>query len=342
MQWQTDQNMDNLREYEELKNRIAETFFVHSTDSELVNNFGSFHLDDDPAMKNVFLNFKTNITSVISVASIPFEMATTWTKLETYKGFFRGEMILSTPIRLGEEEYKGMSEKEIEAKKKLERIQQAEKVRETTMALFQNEISSMEGVRRFYINTFNFISDCSRGDGVFVSSARNLINQATLLTWSAFEVLFRDFFIVFYNSNFNKIESILKDNSLKQRFNIKNIPFEKLMEYNFDLSQNMGDVLIENYDFSNLEVIRTVAAVMFDDENLIKMFKNDVLWELYQRRNLIVHRGGISDKKYLEKTADDLGLGEKLYISPTELLNYLILIKQTGIAMFKAHSAKIP
>jgi hypothetical protein len=327
--------MDVLEKYENLKDRISESFVILFPNGEFFEDFGAIKLAHNSTFNNVFLTFKTNIKAVISVASIPMEMATTWTRLETYNGFFRQEMILSTPIRFDDKEYEGLSEKEIEASKNTEHLQQVERAQKQAAIRFKNEVSCKEGARRFYINTFNFIDDCTRKDNQFTNSAKDLLNQSSLLTWSAFEILFRDFFIAYYNSNFNRIESILNDNSLKQRFNLKNIPFEKLFEYNFDLSHNMGDVLIENYDFSNLEVIRTVAAVMFDDDiELIKMFKNDALWELYQRRNLIVHRGGISDRRYLEKSRDNLDLGEKLYISPSELLGYLKLIKEIGLKMF--------
>lgn len=109
-----------------------------------------------------------------------------------------------------------------------------------------------------------------------------------------------------------------------------------LVENKYDLSKSMGNLLIENFDFSNIDVIKPIYRAMFSDDELSKSLKEAEIWKLYQRRNLIVHRGGVIDKKYFEKTGDGLELGTKLFIKPNELRLYIENATLIGTQLAKA------
>jgi hypothetical protein len=79
----------------------------------------------------------------------------------------------------------------------------------------------------------------------------------------------------------------------------------------YDLSSHMGDILKVRYNFTILASIREAYSNAFDPEDLDGKFvdeiddtlaKNSSLDALCEVRNLIVHRGGIADDKYVSKT----------------------------------------
>ena len=57
------------------------------------------------------------------------------------------------------------------------------------------------------------------------------------------------------------------------------------------------------------------------------------LWLLFQRRNLIVHRRGIVDHQYNEKTGETLSLGSQLWPAPYDVENYLEAAAISGAHM---------
>lgn len=105
--------------------------------------------------------------------------------------------------------------------------------------------------------------------------------------------------------------------------------------HNFDLSKSMGDLLIDNFDFSNVEIIRAVFKCIMDCEELNKALKNEVIWELYQTRNLIIHRGAIIDSRFLSQTKIQSNLGDKHYIKPEQLSVFLEHVVQIGTCFKK-------
>jgi len=57
---------------------------------------------------------------------------------------------------------------------------------------------------------------------------------------------------------------------------------------------------------------------------------------LSQRRHLIVHQRGIVDRRYLENTNDTQQIGERLLVSPDELLGYIVLVQNSGASLLTA------
>lgn len=94
----------------------------------------------------------------------------------------------------------------------------------------------------------------------------------------------------------------------------------------------MGDILISNFDFSNIDLIKSIYDSLFNDPDLNKVLKSNSIWKLYQNRNLIVHKGGIVDQKYTTNTDTQLNVGEKLFVKPAEFEDYFSDIVRAVIA----------
>jgi len=64
----------------------------------------------------------------------------------------------------------------------------------------------------------------------------------------------------------------------------------------------MGDAMAYKFHFSNFDDLKRAYSVIFDSEDAITAPLNDHdLWVVNAVRNVLVHRGGIVDKPFLQK-----------------------------------------
>lgn len=172
-------------------------------------------------------------------------------------------------------------------------------------------------------------------------AAKELLRQAVVMIWGAFEVLCRDAFVGHLNSNPTKVQKLTADSDTKKIFQAKAIGLEELSEYGFDVSKNLGNVFANAYDFSSLGAIKQTFKVLFpSNQELHDQLRNQKLWILHQRRHLIVHRRAVVDKQYLEKTGEKMKVGEQLTPTPAEIREYIKLVCQTALALVKAAAKK--
>jgi hypothetical protein len=153
-----------------------------------------------------------------------------------------------------------------------------------------------------------------------LAAARELTRQGVVLTWSAIEVIARDAFVYLLNRKPHFADALLADPINKKRFATERVDWQTLAGYGFDMSQKLGTYLVSKADISNVPAIRAAYAAMFPGATeLRKHLLDDRLWQLSQKRHLIVHRRGIVDDAYLQATGASLRLGETLWITPSEV-----------------------
>ena len=63
------------------------------------------------------------------------------------------------------------------------------------------------------------------------------------------------------------------------------------------------------------------------------------MWRLWQRRHLIVHKRGLVDQSYINKTGDALKVGSRLVITGTDIDAIFKRIRDTGTALVLALKA---
>lgn len=319
---------------DEIRKTISDSFVTWAIEKKLFMEFDLEMQKIDSKFETAFSSFKQNINSITSIVQIPYRMAFERAVKLIYDDIFRQESITLTS-----ENY---IKKNLEGKSVPTEEEQREKCREIATKKF-NEFTLTEDFRiQVQFLSANFIKSLAN-EGLFSDefhkSAKELINQASLLSWCALEILVRDTFISFLNNNPEYVEKLYNESSLRNKFDLKSISTEKLLSKNFDLSSSMGDLLIENFDFSNIEIIRSIYATLFNSKELNNSLGNYKIWQLFQRRNLIVHRGGKVDEKYNLKTEDKLKVGEKLFIKPEELNEYLEDVMKIAIALIKETTA---
>jgi hypothetical protein len=168
-------------------------------------------------------------------------------------------------------------------------------------------------------------------------AAAQLVLQAAVLTWGAFEVLSRDIFRAYLNYTPKAYARLLADADVRKRFDLSRVSIERLADFGFDLSCNLGDLLVEQNDLADLGGIKTTFVALFSSDSFLReaLGERD-LWLLFQRRSLIVHRRGIIDQRYIELSGDQQPIGSRLIIRPRELKRYLELVTKAASALISA------
>jgi len=315
---------------EELSESLQDSYIMIFRDRELLELLDNEILGLKGNTLDILKSFRDNIKSIISTSMLPISMSFERTIKLMYDDIYRSEKILS--LKFSPE--LAITEEELKSLPNQEEIQK--KVVKTTNERFNEKIKSSEGHIEYWFHSLSFLKQCSesgRETNDFLLSSKELINQATLTTWSTLEVLMRDIFVHSINDYPFLTKALFEDNNLKSKFGIKSVPTEKLIEFDFNLNGKMGTILIDNFDFSNLDLMKAIIGCVFESKALNTKLKEDDIWKLYNRRNLIIHKGGIVDKKYLKSTGDTYEIGHKLYVKPAELKNYIKNVLEIGLAV---------
>jgi len=166
-------------------------------------------------------------------------------------------------------------------------------------------------------------------------SFQEVLRQATVATWSAFEVLAGDLVAPVLNQKPVLVKELL---AIKTFASIKSLPIDTLVEHGFDLSTSIGDWLIAQpqYRIDGLYTIKELwTALASGASGVIDKINRPELRQLYLRRNLITHRRCRIDKQYVTQRIDNFRVGEMLQINSSDLLMYLRVVAEAGGAILK-------
>jgi len=166
-------------------------------------------------------------------------------------------------------------------------------------------------------------------------AADELLYQAVVGLWSAFEVLVRDALIVLLNCHPTVAAQLLNNSHSKRYFELPKLSIEELSEAKYDLSSSMGHFILGTRDFSDVRTIKAAFSAISSDAKLIEVLNDVTLWDLNQRRHLIVHRRGVVDAKYKTSTQCQLALGERISVTPQDLDKYFRVVIQSAAAFLK-------
>lgn len=153
-----------------------------------------------------------------------------------------------------------------------------------------------------------------------LAAARELTRQGVVLVWSAFEVFSRDLFVELLNVEPGWIDRLLANPASRKRFTVEKVDWQTLTSFGFDLSSSLGTFLAQRTDLDDIQTIRDAYGALFPNAiEVNRRLADPLLWLLFQKRNLIVHRRGIVDQHYLEKTGDGLSLGASMWVAPSDV-----------------------
>jgi hypothetical protein len=180
--------------------------------------------------------------------------------------------------------------------------------------------------------------DRSLRSSVISTAAVELMVQTLVSTWAVFENFSRAFIIAWINADPRRAKPLLASPDLKDYFGRQVVDFEVIGEHGFDLTGSMGTILFRGRRLDHLGVIRSATKALFNDPN-VREALGESLWMLNQRRHLFIHKRGLVDDEYLQRTGDATPLGYRLSITSEDVEHYLIAVQKAVVAIATAAEA---
>jgi hypothetical protein len=239
--------MSRIKKIELLKKSLEDKFVLQFPTESFIAASNIFS-SKNKEFHNIASSLKEHLLSIISSCTLPEKMANSHSIHTILGTYLQKELILTLliPEEIPFDEWrKGESDRVQSIKKDREQI-----AHKHALSKCDKYLKSRRGKEKIFQLNLEFMKLISEDDS-FLESASDLLNQTALSIWTAFEVFCRDCFIFLLNNDSSIAKSIVSNTELKQRFNLKNIPTEKLFDYDFDLSKRMGSLLISNFDFSS-------------------------------------------------------------------------------------------
>jgi hypothetical protein len=269
--------------------------------------------------KPIALAFQDNLLSVLRTLSIPFQYTFAQVQSLHHQRFLMAERIRALNFE---------DERDTENDRELRERQASDAAHGKLKAFAEGDGRSI--MPREVLERLASV----KADPESLTAGRELTRQGVVLVWGAFEVLARDVFVEFLNRQPARVETLLSNPSNRKRFGIEKLDWGTLSNFGFDLSKNVGNVLAERTDLDDVPTIKDAFGALFPTASeLATKLANRQLWVLFQRRNLIVHRRGIVDRQYNEKTGESLPLGSQLWPTPADVEAYLDASVQAGAAI---------
>lgn len=160
---------------------------------------------------------------------------------------------------------------------------------------------------------------------ILQESYNNLGLNALVNCWTLFEAISKDIWVYCLN-NFPKefLSNLLKNGKDFDQdiegITGKNISIGLLAKYNFDISKNLGDLLVGKYDFTTVRGIKKSYKDLFELKDAeLSTLENKNLTQLEITRHLFVHNAGVIDSDYLKRSAKQNEIiNNKVQITSTE------------------------
>jgi hypothetical protein len=179
-------------------------------------------------------------------------------------------------------------------------------------------------------------------NGFIAMLANTVINL-----WTAYETLAGDLWETALNIHPHELAKLQgqkkhKSHASDDDKDSKQVDLNFLHKHRYDVSEVMGTLLKTRYEFSRIEKIREAYKDAFwcefpDVDTMV----GDTLYALACTRNLLVHKAGIVDEKFLRNTKR-IGIftgavvGEELFIDGKLVAKFIVDTLTSGIALVRA------
>ncbi|SIT54526.1 hypothetical protein BQ8794_170019 [Mesorhizobium prunaredense] len=305
-------------EREDTLRRAKQLYFIPLSDDAVSTRLASAGIGIEAGYQELFAAFIHNLETAHSTLSMPYTMAygaamnTHWRRFWVAASIRAGDVDPKDPSKVAEREAG---------------------IRKTTSDQLWQFINSPEGQEHLTYDICNFLLEVMVF-GRMPAAVPELVQQGTVLVWSALEVLVRDLLELELNRNPRKLADLAADPDARKRYGLDRIPLDVILANGLDLSNKMGSIVMKNTDFSDLPGMKLVLGLLFPKSVALRSALADrQLWELYQRRNLIAHRRGVIDQTYLDKTGEQGKVGSSVEVRPSDLDRYFECVTQAGLAL---------
>jgi hypothetical protein len=307
--------------------RLTAHFFVPFQIRDRLKPIAEISASVRPEFQRVAKAFEHNLESLLESLSLPFTLASSSATDKMFSHFLMAEKIRARAI----------DNTDIPSGASLDHHRDQIALTNAMAKAQQFNLSDV-GRDRLMHEVCDFLLE-ALDNGNLTAAASQLREQAIVMLWSAFEVLFRDVIECELNLNPAKCTALAADTVTRKRIESKVTSLETLIENNFDLSRRVGTLVVAQNNFSDLPSIKTISVSLFPQAESLRLALDEKsLWLLYQRRHLFVHRRGIIDRKYLEGTSDEGEEGARLNVTPNQFEGHFDSVLKAGVALLASLS----
>jgi hypothetical protein len=272
------------------------------------------------------LALRANLQSAIMVGAIPFQLAYSAVLDKRFSQ-------LSIAARIHELRVGPAPQSEDENN---ERDRTAHENAKKEMDL---ELRDPEAITRHAWSTVNVLKGHLQRDD-FRMSAQELLRQIVVMCWSAFEIVASDSLRVVMNRKPMVFGTIAEARPYREVFSSR-VLIETMKANGFDLSTKMGDVFCNEVRIDSLQKIRDIYRFILSYSSVDIILGNELLWRIFQQRNLIVHRRGLIDVRYLETTSDSGTIGAYIVFNTPYVEASLNMVRDAGLAIIEGCHRKL-
>jgi hypothetical protein len=177
------------------------------------------------------------------------------------------------------------------------------------------------------------------------NSLQNEALNTLVNTWTMFEATVKNIWVYCLNSYPRTfLSNILKSNPTDiDGIDGKKISISLLAKYNFNVTNELGNILQRKFDFTTVRGIKKSFQDLFNlKTNDLSLFENKNLVQLEIIRHLVVHNAGYIDNEYLSRTKrKGEKLGERVSLTDNELGDYCNASILTAVKLFRLADNKI-
>lgn len=156
-----------------------------------------------------------------------------------------------------------------------------------------------------------------------------LYELALCTAWTSYEVLTADLWEELVNSSIKAAHNVCNTET-GQEVDSKKINLNELFKYKLDLSNHMGSLLKRRFDFTSTNGINLAFDACFGDrekgskqeraeKEKARKLACKALSDVEQMRHLILHKGGLVDHSFIEKTQANYEIGDRLKLTSYDL-----------------------
>lgn len=171
-------------------------------------------------------------------------------------------------------------------------------------------------------------------DPKFASATHELLRQTLVMLWSGFETFVNDICRDILNTKPDLFEKISLVKPFKDLATPKYI-LEELITNKYNISNCLGDILIDRVPLDSFEKIQSTLESLISSRDVSAAIGDGRIWKISQQRNLIVHRKGIVDKRYVSATGDNDPIGTKILINALYVEDAFLVVGAAAATIYK-------
>lgn len=307
--------MSSIEDEEKQRRDRAFTAYVFGAELDFQATFGELKALA-PAIRQVAEAFVQNITAAANVVQVPFRLtnqAAVNRRFQAYYAAARIRALMSNPDP-----------------------RPPETIAKTQLNEFMDSEDGRQEIAQEVVSNLGAALE----DDSFAISAKELLLQTAVMIWASLEVLAFDGLVALLNAK-PRIASTVASAEATKRYFQRGVPLELLAQHSYNLTATMGDLLMSELrnDLGQigLTVMKDLFGTIFSDDAALRSALHDGdTWKLFQQRHLIVHRRGVIDRAYVEKTDCTDAIGSMLSLTRDDIEKYFKLSGRIGGAVIAA------